>query len=1289
MKRLKLLVAFFSFCLAFSQSDKQLSFHQLTLDDGLSQNSVVSIAQDGTGFMWFATQDGLNRYDGKRFEYFQHQFEDVTRNDFSKLGKIFVDRQGTLWLITSSGVLQKQINSSYTFKKLENITNSSTLFQSTNNAIFIGTYGSGLYRIDVKNKDTVQILKQEHKNLNSYDFVQYKNKVLASTSNGVLEIDQDNTYTFKAISETTNFSAFAKTSKALFLGSYGKGLFYKDSLGSEFKPFLGFENFSLPNDLNIQDVLADSSGQLWVATYGKGVYLINFDQQVIQHFVANKTNPYALHYNDVLSLYEDFTGTVWLGTDGAGLSFYDKDLTKFNVLTENQVPSNIHIDVIRAITVHNGVIWIGTSGEGLTSIDLKTQQYKTLTAENSGLLGNRIMSLQQDATGIWIGHQDHGLQFMDNSGKVTSHNDTKAFTIWKLLPASNDKLWLCTRNHGLILFDKEKGVETVYNSENSNLTTNNIRTVEKGANGNLWIGTEQDGLFVLNQNTKVIKAIDEIPDKIKSLFFSDGILWIGTNGNGLKGYTTSTGEILQKTIDDGLPNNVIYGILPGNKNELWLSSNKGITKIDKTNFNIDNYSNYEGLQAFEFNTGAYYKDEKGTLYFGGLQGLNWFNPNQLTYNTVKPKTVITNFEIFAKSHEMEQNQVFSSDQNTMTFTFSSLHFSQPDRNQYKYQLVNHDPDWISSGNNNTAHYTNLSPGNYTFKVISSNYDGVWNENATTYSFTIRNPWYLSTLALLCYVLLVIVIALGIYRYLKWRWQMKMQLDFEHQETQRLKKLDELKTRLYTNISHEFRTPLTLITGPIENQLAKQDISLQDKKELTMVKTSSERLLDLVNQMLELAKVDSGHIKLKVKKGNLSLFLKQLLETFHYKAQEKNLQLVVSINKLDEAWFDRDIVEKVVSNLLSNAIKYAPEASVIQFDAIKNNHVLVLSVSNETHSETLNNLGKLFKRFYQDNELSDGVGVGLALVKELVNLNRGTILASSAGTNKIQFTLTLPIERDVFDTDEIVEEYPIQDIVNQQLKNGSVRSENTILIVEDSEEILQYIVSLFQDSYTIHTARNGEKGLKEVENKLPDLVLSDIMMPIKDGMELCHQIKTNRLTSHIPVVLLTAKVGEENEIQGYKTGADAYVTKPFSSEKLKLIVDQLIQTRKKLKEHYSKTFSIHPELAITSTENDFLKKLQEVLEKHITDASFTSEKFSKLMFMSRSQLHRKLEAIVGMSTSEFIRSQRLKMAADLLTKSDSSMAEIAYQVGFNTASYFNKCFKDVYGCTPSEYLNTSG
>ncbi|MCB0469594.1 MAG: response regulator, partial [Flavobacteriaceae bacterium] len=263
-----------------------------------------------------------------------------------------------------------------------------------------------------------------------------------------------------------------------------------------------------------------------------------------------------------------------------------------------------------------------------------------------------------------------------------------------------------------------------------------------------------------------------------------------------------------------------------------------------------------------------------------------------------------------------------------------------------------------------------------------------------------------------------------------------------------------------------------------------------------------------------------------------------------------------------------------------------------------------------------------------------------------------------------------------------------DIVNQQLKNGSVRSENTILIVEDSEEILQYIVSLFQDSYTIHTARNGEKGLKEVENKLPDLVLSDIMMPIKDGMELCHQIKTNRLTSHIPVVLLTAKVGEENEIQGYKTGADAYVTKPFSSEKLKLIVDQLIQTRKKLKEHYSKTFSIHPELAITSTENDFLKKLQEVLEKHITDASFTSEKFSKLMFMSRSQLHRKLEAIVGMSTSEFIRSQRLKMAADLLTKSDSSMAEIAYQVGFNTASYFNKCFKDVYGCTPSEYLNTS-
>ncbi|MCX7551881.1 two-component regulator propeller domain-containing protein, partial [Xanthomarina sp. F2636L] len=1284
MSHLKLLMFFLFPIVVFSQNNKQVAFRELTVAQGLSQNSVVSIAQDSLGFMWFATQDGLNKYDGREFTNYNFQFEDVTRPKYSKLGKIYVDRSGQLWIISISGKLQKYHEATDSFINQKEFQNSSVIFQTKSLDYLIGTFGKGLFRIDHKTKDTLQLLQERDKSLDIYNIIQFGNLQLASSSKGVVIIN-DKSYSIEQIPnfEDTNFSALTSSNnETLFLGSFGDGLFIKTKANKTYKQFKGFATEGFPTNLIIQDVLVDKHQKLWVATYGQGAYIIDFKEESIQHFVANKNDPYALHYNDVLSLFEDFTGTIWLGTDGAGLSYFDEYLVKFNVLTNNQMPREVHVDVSRAIAVHENDIWLGTSGKGLTKINIKKDEFVTLTTDNSKLKSNRIMSLLFYNEHLWIGHQTQGLQKLDKTGNIISFPETDIFTIWRISEASHGKLWLCTRTNGLLLFDIEKGIiEKGFHQENSNLTSNNIRIIEKGTANTFWIGTEDAGIFKLDTETQHIENIEIVLNPIKSLYFNKDTLWIGTNGNGLIGYHIPTKKIASYTKDQGLPNNVIYGILPDNQGNLWLSSNKGISNFHLKNeqYEIENYSNYDGLQAFEFNTGAYFKDANGMLYFGGLEGLNWFNPNQLVFNPTKPKTIITNFKVFSKEQDLEKQLELKYNQNTVTFTFSSLHFSQPERNQYQYRLINNDEQWISSGNNNVAHYTNLPPNDYQFQVISSNYDGVWNTNPATYSFTVLEPWYANNLAKTIYILLGVLFAISIYKYLKWRWHVKNQLRLEYEETLRLRKLDEFKTKLYTNISHEFRTPLTLISGPIDNQLAKTDLSKTDKKELSLVKQNADRLLHLVNQMLDLSMIDSGQTKLRVSRGDLSILFKQLVSAFQYQANQKNITIKHQIFDLKDVWFDADVIEKVSSNLLSNAIKYAPKNSEIIFDALNLDGMLVLSIINSSKLVGKEDLSKLFQRFYQDNELSDGVGVGLALVRDLVTLSKGTIIANNIDANRIQFNVSLPINKDAFTAEEIYDRLKVE---NLSLETDELISEvntnkSSLLIVEDETDIRAFIVSIFSDNYDILEAENGKIGLEKAQENLPDLIISDIMMPELDGIELCHGIKTNELTSHIPVILLTAKVGEHHEIEGLKTGADAYVTKPFSSEKLKIRVEKLIENRIKLQKHFSNTLTINPELAITSTETEFLKKLQLVLDTHISNSEFTSETFCKYMQISRTQLHRKLKAITGMTTSEFIRSQRLKLAVQLLKSSDATMAEIAYQVGFNSPSYFNKCFKEVY------------
>ncbi|QCX39079.1 response regulator [Aureibaculum algae] len=1289
----------FSFFIQFSpaQINKQISFRSLSIEEGLSQNSVLSIAQDSIGYLWFATQDGLNRYDGKTFKYYNKQFTDITRPSYSKLGKVYVDRKGDIWIVTIAGELEKYTIETDSFTAIPKFKNVSAIYQDKKQNYFIGTYGNGLYKIS--NSDTIQLLKVEDTAKDIYNIHESNGKIYASATNSIIEISAS-TYTNKFVNSAVNYSISVQDkNKKTWVGTYGDGLYFLERERNELKKLKKLGNNTLPDNLNIQSLLVDHKNRLWVATYGDGVYLLDNFQQKIIHFTAKKTNPFALSYNDVLSLFQDFTGTIWLGTDGAGLSYYDENLAKFNVLTNNQTPVNANVDVVRAITIDtNNVIWVGTSGKGLTSYNQTENTYNTYTTSNSKISSDRIMSLMFWENKLWIGFQGEGLNILDETGSFHDIESLSSFTIWKIYKDANNNIWLATRDNGIIQYDLEKGIIKQINSElYKTLTTNNIRTVEEGERNTLWIGTEENGLFKYDLITDSINKIKVVEGKIKSLYFShqDKILWIGTNGNGLQQYNTMTNTVKGLTSENDLPNNVIYSVLPDNQNNLWLSSNHGISKVSlNDSLPIINYNNFDGLQSLEFNTGAYFKDKNGFLYFGGLEGLNWFKPSELTTNPIAPKTVINKLEVFAKKRELINNQTLKFNENTVTFTFAGLHFSLPERNNYKYKLINHDKNWIESGNDNIAHYTNLEPNTYIFKVKSSNYDGVWDQNTATYSFTILQPWYLTNTAKLMYVLLLILTVYAVFKYLKWRWQMKLNLEMEHAETKRLKKLDEFKTKLYTNISHEFRTPLTLISGPIERQMSKEKLSLQDKEDLSLMQRNSKRLLNLVDQLLDLSKLESGSLKLSVSRGNLSMLLKQLLAAFEFKAQEKNIHFSKQIVKAEAVYFDSDVIEKIVTNLLSNAIKYTPDNGEIQFNSTRKDGQLIISIVNNGNTLTNDDLPKLFKRFFQTSKNSDGVGIGLALVKELSSLSHGTIIANTFDDDFIQFTVTLPIERSLYNPSEIVEdELPIEennvyeaDVIFQDDKVNK-QEKPLVLIVEDDLDVRQFTRSIFENDYKILEANNGERGIKKAISNIPDIIISDVMMPVKNGIELCDTLKNDERTSHIPIILLTAKVGEEHEVKGLTTGADVYLTKPFSSKKLKLHVQKLIELRRQLRSKYSQEFEIKAkDISVTSVDQQFFKRVQKVLDEQLTNPAFNSNTFVTAMQMSRMQLHRKLKALTGLTTSEFIRSQRLKLSLNYLKNSDLSVSDIAYQIGFNTPSYFIKCFKETYNCTPTVYIS---
>ncbi|WP_188363229.1 hybrid sensor histidine kinase/response regulator transcription factor [Flavobacterium orientale] len=1295
---LQLLFLFFYFG-ALSQST--ISFRQLSVVDGLSQNSAVSVAQDVEGFLWIATQDGLNRYDGNDFKVFPLQFEDITKPNYSYLGKVYCFADSSVWALPSDRNLYRFDRATATFQKSDLDFSLSAFLVDNQATLWYGTHASGLFYQGSKDKAPKRFTLPDADDATLFDLKQSKSKKVVLAGSGIVGEVSSISQTFTSyLKEATsiNYSSITEdNSGLLWIGSYGAGLWVKTPNQPHIQPFSAiFPKLSLPASLNVQAIYADSKNRLWVATYGDGLYLIAPDRKTLTHFKHQKRDSRTIHYDDVLSVFEDYSGTLWFGTDGGGLSYYDSFLEKFTPYLNAQTPENVSIDVVRAIAKDAAnFLWIGTSGKGLTRYDLTQATWKTFTTTNlPGLQSNRIMSLFSHKSGdLWVGTQEGGLHIFDSNGRVSSllqETGAGPHTIWQIFQDQKARLWLATRDMGLVLVDEKGRLLRSYDFATATETGSklSIRTVREGG-GYLWLGTDYNGLIRFHPETGRSRFYKSGPlehslssNQIKSLYYEKdkNLLWIGTNGRGLDVLDVATQRFYNFSEKDGLANGVIYGILSDSNPNLWLSSNKGITKFYLPNGfdskpNVVNFSNYDGL-ATEFNTGAYYQATNGELYFGSLEGFYAFKPEFIQSNTVVPKTKITKVDVFNAPLDISEAVRLSHKENTLTFYFAALQFSLPEKNQYKYRLLPLDEKWNSSGNIPFARYTNLPPGNYTFEVVGANYDGYWGTSSDTFHFTIAQPWYANTVSFVVYAFLFLLFLYWLYLYFMAQLNYKIKQD----EAEQLKTINAYKTKLFSDLSHEIRTPLTLMAIPLQQQMTNPNLPIEVKNELVTVSKNKDRIITLVDQLHDLTQVELGTIALRVSEGDLYLMVSSLVHSFAYVAHEKQIALQSKLSIQERAWFSEDVLLKILTNLLSNAVKFCPSGGVILFEAtLTSSKQLEVTVQNDI-AKPIEKPDQLFDRFYREQKTIEGSGIGLSLAKELVELHKGTLVFYAKQKYKAVFKLTLPLAQEHYANDEIAPGKP----VNESTSQPSVKPTASLLIVEDHEDLRAALVTLFQANYLLYEATNGLDALEIAKKELPDLVISDVMMPKMDGLALCQALKTSEFTSHIPVLLLTAKADEEAERTGISEGADAYIKKPFHVELLQLKVEKLIESRQLLREKYKHAVTFTPsELAVSTTEMKFMEKLQTVVDDHIKDCSFDITQFCDFMGMSRMQLHRKLKAVTGQSTGDFIKSNRLKIADALLLKTDLQIAEVAYLSGFNSASYFIKSFKEQFGVTPTE------
>jgi signal transduction histidine kinase/ligand-binding sensor domain-containing protein/DNA-binding response OmpR family regulator len=1101
----------------------------------------------------------------------------------------------------------------------------------------------------------------------------------------------------------------------------------------------------LNNNL-VHSITQDDQGLIWIGTDHGGINLIDKRRGTARYLRHHPNEVHSISQNSIYSLYKDDTGIIWVGTYKEGINYYHQNLFRFRTYRHDPLnPGSLsYNDVNRFAEDAKGNLWIGTNGGGLLYFNRTSEQFTQYLADAGKpgtLSSNVIVGLHLDqAQQLWIGTYYGGLNVFDGLRfRQYRHDPARPASIasdlvWDIFGDSRGQLWVGTLGGGLDLFDRQQQAFQHFKAgPPPAIHSNYILRITEDRQGDLWLATA-DGLGRYLRQSGTFTSYVHNNDKPNKLSHNNvntvladhrGLIWIATN-KGLNLFDKQQNSFRAFTTAQGLPDNTILAILEDDQHHIWVSTQNGISQLvigrDKAGartFKFINYGLSDGLQGHAFNTNSAFKTRKGELIFGGSQGFNLFDPRGFEVNQIKPQVVLTELQIFNQPVRVGQERngrvildsalshtreiVLQHQENMFTVSFAALSYLQPEKNAYAYLLEGFNDTWLKADSKTRkATFTNLDPGTYTFRVKASNNDGVWNEAGASLKIVILPPFWKSTPAFVFYALLILGALLLARRSIQARERLQFRIAQERQEARRQQELNRMKTKFFTNVSHEFRTPLTLILTPL-HRIIDSLPDAQQKKQLQLVQRNARRLLNLVNQLLDFRKMETQEIPLHLTAGEVVAFVREVAASFSDLAEQKQIDFSFQTG-ISHFYteFDNDKLEKIVLNLLSNAFKFTLKKGRIAVDLHlqeeEGQQWLELRVQDNGIGIPLEKQEQVFESFFQHeipgSMVNQGSGIGLALTREFVKLMGGTITVASEPEKGSCFTVRLPVAETSQGPAPMppqLEKVPLappQPEADEDFGDGQPRRKTkkpVLLLVEDNADFRFYLKDNLKEYYQIAEAPNGLEGWNQALALMPDLVVSDIAMPEMDGVALCRKIKADARTSHIPVILLTANAAEESVQEGLKTGANDYVTKPFNFEILQSRIRNLITLQENIRHSFQQYLEVNPrEISVTSLDEKFIVAAIALVEKNMDNPDFSVEDMGRSLGISRTSLYKKILSLTGKSPLEFIRVLRLKRAAQLLTESQLSVSEIAAEVGFNTVKYFTKYFKEEFNCLPSAY-----
>lgn len=1342
-KNLLLFILLLSSWMVVAQS---YQFKHLEVSDGLSNNSVNTICKDRDGFMWFGTTTGLNRYDGYTFKIYQHAENDPGSLPDNYITDIVEMPDGRFWVNTGRGyvLFDKEQDCFITdvtgfMKNLESGGVPEQVFVDREGNTCLSVAGEGCYRYKEGGKrlffSYVEHSLPEHGVTQIAEcsdglLLIYNTGLLVCLDRATLAIKwkSDEIKKYIPAGKTIEFSLFVDRDNCIWAYSL-MGIWAYDCGTKSWRTDLTAIWSSRP-DVIIHAVAQDIEGRIWVGKDYDGIDVLEKETGKVTSLVAHDDNGRSLPHNTIYDLYADRDGIMWVGTYKKGVSYYSESIFKFNMYEWGDITCIEQADENR--------LWLGTNDHGILLWNRSTGKAEPFWRDAEGQLPNPVVSMLKSKDGkLWVGTFNGGLYCMDGS-RVRSYkegagNALASNNVWALVEDDKGRIWIASLGGGLQCLEPLSGTFETYTSNNSALLENNVTSLCWVDNNTLFFGTANQGVGMMDMRTREIKKIQGQSGNVKlsndavNHVYKDsrGLVWIATR-EGLNVYDTRRHLFLDLSPVAEAKGNFIAAITEDQERNMWVSTSRKVIRVTvasdgKGSYLFDSraYNSEDGLQNCDFNQRSIKTLHNGIIAIGGLYGVNVFAPDHIRYNKMLPNVMFTGLSLFDEAVKVGQsyggrvliekelndveNVEFDYKQNIFSVSFASDNYNLPEKTQYMYKLEGFNNDWLTLplGVHNVT-FTNLAPGKYVLRVKAINSDGYVGIKEATLGIVVNPPFWMSWWAYLLYAVgLVVVLFLARYRMLK-REREKFHLQQIENEVAKNEEINNMKFRFFTNVSHELRTPLTLIISPLEGMLKETTDELQSTR-LQLMYRNAQRLLHLVNQLLDFRKGEMSTHQLSLSEGDIISYVHSVCNSFLLMADKKHIQFSFfsGIDTFSMA-FDADKVGKIVMNLLSNAFKFTPEGGRV---TVMIEHVTgtpdILEIKIADTGIGISDVDKehIFERFYQADhkgvEETTGNGIGLSLVRDFVTLHEGEVkVFDNIGTGSV-FVIQFPVkhvETQVQLPDETG--IPVGDEEDKEMKEEA-REETErknfplLLIVDDNEDFRIFMRYSLELQYRVKLAVNGKEAWEMMQEELPDLVISDVMMPQMDGNELCRLIKQDKRTAHIPVILLTARQNTEAKLEGLQTGADDYVTKPFNMTILVLRIRKLIELSRYHRVTQGMIDPAPSEIVITSLDEKLIEKAIKYVEDNMSRTELSVEELSRELGMSRVHLYKKLLQITGKTPIEFIRVIRLKRAAQLLRESQLHVSEVAFEVGFNNPKYFSRYFKDEFGVLPSVYQEKEG